>query len=176
MRIGLCVILALTLSSLVSPAHAAVPRPLEALSFLVGEWQGEGSGQPGTGGGACTFASGLQDRVIIRTSFAEYPSSTGKPAARHDDLMIIYAGDSGDIRADYYDSEGHIIRYVVTATAGREAVFLSEVAGEAPRFRLTYTLGTDGLMSGRFDVAPPGKPDSFSQYLAWTVKKVTSKS
>src|SRR5262244_1588463 len=43
----------------------------------------------------------------------------------------------GATRADYWDSEGHVIRYGVTVDAGKSIVFLSEGAG--PRYRLTYS-------------------------------------
>jgi hypothetical protein len=38
-----------------------------------------------------------------------------------------------------------------------------EAAG-APTFRLTYTKTGDDKMSVKFEIAPPGKPDSFMTY------------
>lgn len=152
-------------------AHAEAPKPLEPLAFLLGEWRAEGSGKPGERAGASTFTSALQDRVMLRTSYAEYPAAAGRPAFRHDDLMVIHVGPAGDLRADYYDSEGHVIRYAVTAIAGREAVFLADAIPSSPRFRLTYKLDPTGLLSGRFEIAPPGTPETFSEYLKWTARR-----
>jgi hypothetical protein len=152
-------------------SRGAGPAPLEALTFLLGTWGASGSGQPGTAAGTATFARSLQDRVIIRTSFAEYPATKTTPASRHDDLMIIYATDGAGIRADYYDNEGHVIRYAVTVATAGDATFMSDIVSGEPRYRLTYKLAPDGILRGTFAVAPPGKPEAFQQYLAWESRK-----
>jgi hypothetical protein len=163
--------LALGVIAAAASISAEVPKQLEPLTFLLGEWQASGSGSPGEAAGSATFAPGLQDRVIIRTSFAEYRASGSTPASRHDDLMVIYAGGEAGIRADYYDNEGHVIHYTVTVAAPGEASFVSDIASGAPRFRLSYTLGADGVMHGEFAIAPPGKPEAFGRYLAWESRK-----
>jgi hypothetical protein len=61
-------------------------------SFLLGEWTGVGSGQPGQGAGKFSFKPDLQRRVLVRTNYAEYPATKDRPAFRHDDLMIVYRG------------------------------------------------------------------------------------
>jgi hypothetical protein len=54
-----------------APAAApSLPKELEPLAFLVGTWDGGGSGTPGQGSGGTSFAASLQDRVIVRTNFA----------------------------------------------------------------------------------------------------------
>jgi len=153
-------------------SRGAGPTPLETLAFLLGAWGASGSWQPGAAAGTATFAGSLQDRVIIRTSFAEYPATKTTPASRHDDLMIIYATDGAGIRADYYDNEGHVIRYAVTVAAPGDATFLSDIVNGEPRYRLTYKLAPDGILRGTFAVAPPGKPEAFEQYLAWESRKL----
>jgi len=163
--------LAFAVIAAAASVHAEVPKQLEPLTFLLGEWEAAGEGQPGQGTGTAAFALALQDRVIIRTSYAVYPASKTAPASRHDDLMVIYAGEGGALRADYYDNEGHVINYMVTVTAPGEASFVSEIASGAPRFRLSYKLGPDGLLKGEFAVAPPGKPDAFARYLVWESRK-----
>jgi len=147
------------------------PAELEPLAFLVGEWPASGTGQPGAGTGTATFARSLQDKVIVRTSYADYPAAAGKPASRHDDLMVIHAAPGGGARADYYDSEGHVIRYAVQSPAAGQAIFLSEAAGGGPRFRLAYTLAAPGVLKGEFAIAPPGTPETFKPYLTWESHK-----
>jgi len=166
---GMVLVFAVMLVAVSSSAEA--PKQLEPLAFLLGNWEASGSGKPGEAAGAATFARGLQDRVIIRTSYAEYPASAKALASRHDDLMIIYASEGAGIRADYYDNEGHVIHYTVTIAAPGEASFVSDIAAAAPRFRLNYKLGSDGALTGEFAIAPPGKPEAFSRYLAWESRK-----
>lgn len=146
-------------------------EPLQPLAFLLGEWKASGTGQPGEAGGQAVFAPCLQGRVIVRKSFAEYPASGGKPASRHDDLIIIYEAQEGGVRAEYFDNEGHVIRYDVGSPRNGEAVFLSRAGAEGPRYRLTYLLSEDGVLKGEFAIAPPGKPDAFTSYLTWESRK-----
>jgi hypothetical protein len=146
---------------------AKEPTALEPLAFLLGEWPASGSGQPGATSGKAAFARGLQDRVIVRTSYAEYPGAPGQPASRHDDLMIIFAAPEGGVRADYYDNEGHVIRYVVATPAPGHAVFLSEPVAGQPSFRLSYALDSAGVLEGEFAIAPPETPKAFKPYVTW---------
>jgi hypothetical protein len=153
------------------PACAAPPPALAPLEFLLGDWRAEGGG-PGMGAGEFTFARDLQDRVLVRRSSAATTAPDGS-ASRHEDLMIVYAADAGEVRADYFDNEGHVVRYEVTTTAGKEAVFLSRPAADAGGFRLKYSLGPDGTLRGSFEIAVPGRPDQFAPYLAWTARRAS---
>jgi hypothetical protein len=51
------------------------PSGLDPLAFLVGEWEASGQGQPGEASGRTVFSRSLQERVLVRTSYAEYPAS-----------------------------------------------------------------------------------------------------
>lgn len=155
---------------------ASEPPELEPFAFLVGEWAASGSGQPGAGSGTFVFARDLQDQVILRRSYAEYPPADGRPASRHDDLMVLYGVPGAGARADYYDSEGHVIRYVLTSPASGQALFLSEASDDGPRFRLSYTLEANGTLKGEFAVAPPGAQETFETYLTWESRKVAKPS
>ena len=161
---------AIAIASCTVAVRAADPTTLAQVHFLLGTWEGAGGGKPGEGSGGTTFASMLQGSVILRTNFAEYPAAAGRPASRHDDLMVIYV-EGTEIKADYYDNEGHVVRYAVRSPASHEAVFLRDAAAPGPRFRLSYKLAPDGSLEGRFEIAPPGKPEAFGPYLAWTMKR-----
>lgn len=153
------------------PVLADTPAGLEPLQFLLGDWQAEGGGQPGAARGGFTFDASLQGRVIVRTNYAEYAATAAKPATRHDDLMLIYASEPGELRADYYDSEGHVIRYRGSAPTASALVLVSDIVKGAPRFRLTYKLRADGVLEGQFEIAPPGKPEGFGPYVTWTSRR-----
>lgn len=141
------------------------------LAPLLGQWVGEGKGAPGEGTGGFSFEPGLQGKVVLRRNFAEYPKTAERPAFRHDDLTVVYQVDGqGPLRADYYDNEGHVIRYTVTAE-GKTIRFLGDVTAGAPRFRLTYTITGADTVRIQFDIAPPGKPEAFNPYLDATARR-----
>jgi hypothetical protein len=149
-------------------ARAESPAALASFQFLLGQWEGVGDQADATGG--FTFAPSVQDRVIVRTNYSNTPATGGRPASRHDDLMVIYI-DSGVVKADYFDSESHVIRYVAEARSGA-VVFVSESKPNEPRYRLSYTRSSATTLKGTFEVAPPGKPDAFAPYLSWEARKV----
>jgi len=146
----------------------AAPK-LAPLQFLVGSWEGEP--RPGEPSGTSTFAPDLQGSVLVRTNHASSPATGERPASVHDDLMVIYADPSGALWADYWDNEGHVIRYAVSVPAAGSVLFVSEASAATPRFRLSYSSAPEGKVSGRFEIAPPGKPEAFSTYLAWTMSR-----
>jgi hypothetical protein len=134
------------------------------VQFLVGHWTGEGTGQSGQGTGSFSFTPDLAGKVLVRKSFAEYPAANGKPASRHDDLMIVYRDEaSRQMRAMYFDSEGHVIPYAVKPADGGGVVFVTEGAPDTMRYRLTYSgIGAERLKL-KFEIAPPGK--DFTTYI-----------
>lgn len=137
--------------------------------FLIGHWTGGGSGQPGSGSGAFSFTPDLQGKVLTRRNFAEYPASGGRPASRHDDLMVIYHGEGTEgLRAIYFDNEGHVIRYSVNASA-TGVVFVSDGKPSQERYRLTYTPTGNDTLKLQFEVAAPGK--DFVRYLEATARR-----
>lgn len=142
-----------------------------AFKFLMGDWIGEGSGAPGEAAGEFTFFSDLQNTVLIRKNFAEYPAQNGRPAFRHDDLMIVYRSGNS-IKANYFDNEGHVINYNVNFSSDSlSVIFVSDPNPASPGFRFTYTKIDPAKMKFSFDIAPPGKQGQFSKYIDGIVKK-----
>lgn len=144
----------------------------DVVRSLAGEWKGEGTGKPGEGQGGFSFTPDLQDRIITRRNWAEYPATKDRGASRHEDLMILFR-DADQVRAVYFDNEGHVIHYEVRAGAGGKAItFVSEPSTAAPRYRLTNELEAPDRMKIRFEVAPPGKPDQFATYIEAGARRV----
>ena len=141
--------------------------------FLIGDWKGEGSGDPGNGAGGFSLYPDLQNTVLVRKNHAEYPEVKDRPAFSHDDLMIIYQ-DGKSIRANYYDNETHVINYnVLFSPDSGSVIFTSDLIPSAPRFRLTYAKAENGSLKILFDVAPPGKPEEFSKYIEASAVRTT---
>jgi len=140
---------------------------------LLGKWTAEGGGQPGqASSGGFTFDFDLESKVLIRRNYSEYPATASKPASRHEDLMMIYQEPGKGTRAVYFDNEGHVIYYSASLSNDNKTItFLSDAVPTTPRFRLIYSLRKDGSLGIEFDVAPPGKPDSFSKYVEGNARR-----
>lgn len=127
------------LTAVLFAAMLAGAGPFDSLRFLQGDWVAEG--------GSFSLRPELGGKVLVRHNLS----------GSHEDLMVI----SHD-GADYWDNEGHVIRYTVTAD-GKSAVFLSKEDAPGPRYRLTYVSTGADTVSIKFEIAPPGKP--FQLYL-----------
>ncbi len=137
----------------------------EALHVLLGQWVGVG--EPGEGTGWFSFTPDVQEQVLVRKNHANYPATTDRPAFSHDDLMIVYRDSSAkELRAIYFDNEGHVIHYTVAVLEGGKTIqFLSEISPSRPGYRLTYTLMSGDTLTLTFEIAPPGMPPTFSTYI-----------
>jgi len=125
----------------------------EKWNWLVGEWIGIGTGQPGQGGGYFSFKTDLDDNILVRKSHTEFPASGNRPAAVHNDLMIIYPGIQGALpKAIYFDNEGHSINYQVSF-AENSIIMTSEKVPDVPVFRLTYTLLDPETVNTKFEMS-----------------------
>ena len=155
-------------------AAAQVPNgesadPWKSFEFLIGDWVGDGSGGPGQGAGEFSLKFDLQNHVLVRKSYAEYPAQNGRPAARHDDLMIVYLDEpSKKPRAIFFDSEGHVIRYSVTAS-NASVIFESEPGEPGPRYKLSYSPAGKSV-KGKFEIRAPGE-EQYKTYLDFSVHK-----
>lgn len=153
---------------------------------FLGTWEGAGGGSPGQGSGSFTFTAELQGAVLERHNYAQYPATRDnrgprraprapgwKPAYRHDDLMVIYPDPRRNkTRADYWDSEGHVIHYFVEfAGGGRKLMMLSDPAQPGPRYRLTYLKTGDNDLKLTFEIAPSDAPERFKTYIEAAAKR-----
>ena len=152
--------------ALLASAPALAAAPLPELQPLLGQWVAEGTGQPGASGGRFSFTADLDHAVVVRRAHSEYPATKQRPAFAHDDLMVIFR-EAGATKAIYFDNEGHVIRYRVTAEPSR-LVFLSEPA-PGPRFKLTYDWSS-GPLRIVFAISPPGSA-VFKTYVQGTAKR-----
>jgi hypothetical protein len=160
------------LGSWAAAPAAGEDDPWGAFGFLMGEWEGEGDAGAGTG--RFSLEKDLQGKVLVRKHRAEIPAAGGRPAAVHEDLMVIHHGEGGGApEADYFDSEGHVIRYKVTVSDDKRTLtFVSDPKPSAPRFRLSYAKGEQrDTLRIAFEIAPPGKPDEFKAYLKGSARK-----
>lgn len=122
-------------------------------NWLIGEWDGTGSGQPGQGDGIFTFKPEPDKKIIVRKGHSTYKGSANKSEAVHDDLMIIYPDYTGNVsKAIYFDNEGHTINYSITYVE-KSIIFLSSRTQNTPLFRLSYTLLENDLVNTKFEMS-----------------------
>ena len=139
-------------------------------NWLLGEWSGEGSGQPGDGAGSFTFKTELDQKILVRKSHSEYPATAGKPKVIHDDLMIIYPDFSGrPVTAIYFDNEGHTINYSITCS-DKSIVLTSITIPNMPVFRLTYMKLDDESVNTEFEISQDGV--KFMTYVKGKSRKI----
>jgi len=138
-------------------------------TWLIGEWKGEGSGQPGQGGGTFSFKLDLDKKIIVRKSHSEYPATENKPKVIHDDLMIVYLDFTGSTsKAIYFDNEGNTINYSIT-TSEKSIVLISDKIPNVPVFRLTYTLLDKNIINTKFEMSQDG--EKFMTYIEGKSKR-----
>ncbi len=141
----------------------------EKWNWLIGEWVGEGNGQPGQGGGFFTFKTDLDQNILVRKGHTEIAASENKPKVIHDDLMIIYPGYTGSSsKAIYFDNEGHTINYLISYSES-SIIFTSEKITDAPVFRLSYTLLDKETVNTKFEMSRDGI--TFTTYIEGKSKK-----
>ncbi len=143
----------------------------ERWEFLLGDWVGEASGEPGAATSEFSFQPALNGKILIRRNRTDIHASKDHPASTHEDMLVVYP-EGSDMRAIYFDNEGHVIHYTASFSAdGNTLTFLSPVLPSAPRMRLTYEKDKNGTLRISFDIAPPGKPEAFSTHIGGTAHR-----
>jgi hypothetical protein len=144
----------------------------EKWNYLLGEWVGEGNGQPGQGEGSFSFQTDLDGKVLVRKNHTVFPETEKSAAKVHDDLLYVYpVSREGNQEAIYFDNEGNTIKYKVSFTEG-SIVMTSEKSTTSPRFRLSYIKIDDKSIKISFEMATPDAPESFRTYLSGNAYKI----
>jgi hypothetical protein len=158
-----------TLLTLTTSSFGQQSTAWERWNWLIGEWKGEGSGQPGQGGGTFSFAFDLDKKIIERKSHSEYPATDNKLKTVHDDLLIVYLDFAGNpSKAIYFDNEGHTINYSISYS-DKTITLLSDKIPNVPIFRLTYTLLDKDAIDTKFEMSKDGQ--KFMTYIEGKSKK-----
>jgi hypothetical protein len=144
----------------------------EKWNILIGEWIGEGTGQPGQNEGRFSFQTDLDGKILVRKNHTAFPETPTSKAMIHDDLLIVYPGTAGGAQeAIYFDNEGNTIKYKVSFTEN-SIILTSDVTPNIPRFRLSYIFIDKKTVNITFDMASPQSPDEFRMYLEGKAFKV----
>lgn len=155
-----------------APQGGAGADPFRSLAFLEGTWDANVQNNAAIKqAGRYTFDRELSGHVLAR-------HATNDPGCKaptsfdcsHSDLLYVFQEMPGSaLKADYFDSEGHVIHYDVTTPTPTSVVFLS-APGPGPQFRLSYELAGK-VMTGRFQMHMPGE-DAWHTYLEWNGSRI----
>jgi hypothetical protein len=144
----------------------------EKWKYLIGEWVGEGNGQPGQGDGSFSFQTDLDGKILVRKNHTVFPATSNVATKVHDDLLIIYPGTrNGNQEAIYFDNEGNTIKYKV-AFKENSVILTSEKSANSPTFRLSYMKIDNATVNITFEMATPDSPEAFKIYLSGKASKV----
>jgi len=140
-----------------------------AVRFLIGSWEAKTTGgvAQAQSSAGYSFRLELRDHVLARHTRSGSCSAPDDFDCQHSDLLYLYPEGGGQqLKAIYFDNEGHVIHYDVSSPKAGTVVFLSDAAQAGPQYRLTYTL-LGGVMSGQFEMKMPGQAE-FMSYLEWS--------
>lgn len=156
--------LALALSAQESAPTAPKPDPWEPVRFLLGKWEGDASGEPGTGKVVRAYAFVLNNRYIEVRNQSTYPPQEKNPKGEvHVDWgMISYDRAAKKLVLRQFNVEGYVNHYVLESVSpdGRTVVFVTAAIENIPagwRGRETYTWVSDDEFTEKFELAVPGK-------------------
>jgi hypothetical protein len=171
--------LLLLLAGLAAPAQAPEPKPEPkaaqkpepktdpwlSLRFLVGEWQGQASGQPGTGSVARRYEFILKDRFLHERNTSTYPPQEKNKAGEVHEHWSLLSFDRKRqaILFRQFHQEGFVVTYALNpALSGPgKLVFESELLenlSPAMKARETYEVLSKDAFIETFEIAEPGKP------------------
>ena len=161
------VLLLLAVAGRAQSAPAA--SPFSALSFLEGNWDAKTEGSSGVSAmGTYSFRLELGDHILARHSTSA--GGCKGPATfdcEHGDLLYVYRdAGSPQLKAIYFDNEGHVIHYDVSTPTSTSVEFLSDRSQPGPQFRLRYEL-KGSVMAGKFQMRMPGQ-EEWKSYLEWS--------
>ena len=176
---------ALRLASLIAAvstlgvAHPAFSQSsetgLDRLSFMLGEWRGTSSGQPGEGTIERVCARILNDQFIECRATTTYPpqEKTRKGEVHVERAIYSYDKKEKTLRLRQFHGEGFVNSY---AEAEPLSFVTTEIENIPPgwRARETYQRVTRDSWTERFELARPGK--DFTLYSATSLQRIESSS
>src|SRR5688572_13756191 len=145
-----------------APAAAPKPDPWQPLRGLVGSWEGDAQGEPGTGTTEREYRFVLNDRFIRVDNRSTYAPQPKNPKGEvHEDVGYLSADQAaGKLVLRQFHVEGFVSHYVLDSVSedGRTIVFTSVAIENVPsgfRARETWRIvGADAFVE-TFALAEP---------------------
>jgi hypothetical protein len=130
--------------------------------YLVGTWDGDVNGEPGTGKSVREYRFVLNNRYLEVRNKSSYPVQRRNPKGEfHEDWgMISYDRSRRKLVLRQFHVEGFVNQYVAEPVRDGVLIFQSEAIENIPagfRARETYTITGPNAFIERFEIAEPGK-------------------
>ncbi len=133
-------------------------------NFLIGDWHGTGSGQPGQGQYDRSYERVLNDMFISVRNKTTYPAQEQNPGGEaHEDWGIIsYDKTRKTFVFRQFHGEGFVNQYILDSISddSHTFVFVSESIENIPvgwRAKESYQVISQDEFIETFELAPPGK-------------------
>jgi hypothetical protein len=135
---------------------------LMILTPLIGTWEGEGRGHPGTSSVRRTYSWALRGTFVEVRSASSYPPQDANPDGEEHEEIGYFSFDRSRQKVVYrvFYIEGFVTQYVLQADANT-LVFDSEALENIPTgytARETLHLIAPGRFEEVFELARPGEP------------------
>lgn len=150
----------------VDPARdqTKVPDPWQPVRGLLGAWEGDVKGEPGSGKCEREYRLTLKDKFIQVTNKSTYPPQAKNPKGEvHEDTgFMSYDKAAKKLVLRQFHVEGFVNHYVLDSVSadGRSVVFVTIAIENIPagwRGRETYEFVNDNEFVETFALAEPGK-------------------
>ena len=147
-----------------APDQAKAPDPWQPVRGLLGSWEGDAKGEPGSGKCEREYRLTLKDKFILVTSKSTYPPQEKNPKGEvHEDTgFVSYDKAARKLVLRQFHVEGFVNHYVLDGVSedGRTVVFVTVAIENIPagwRGRETYTFVSEDEFVETFALAEPGK-------------------
>jgi hypothetical protein len=149
--------------ALAAPAKKADPWQL--VRVLLGRWEGDAQGEPGTGRTEREYRLALKDRFIQVNGTSTYPPQAKNPKGEvHEDIgFISYDKAARRLVFRQFHVEGFVNHYVLESRSEDGRTFVFETVGieNVPagwKGRETYRIVSDDEFVETFALSQPGQP------------------
>jgi len=147
---------------LVTAQTSPPPDVWAPVRFLVGSWEGDVNGEPGSGKSQREYRFALNNKYLEVRNKSVYPAQPKNPKGEvHEDWdMISYDRSRKKLVLRQFHIEGFVNQYASEVGPDMTVRFISESIENIPpgyRARETYTIKGPDEFVERFEIAEPGK-------------------
>lgn len=172
-------VMTMLLASILASAQTKKDTLWLSLSYFVGDWRGEGGGEPGKGTYARSYAWALNKNFIEVINRSHYPAQEKNPKGEvHEDHgFISYDKALKTFVLRQFHIEGFVNEFRLESKSadGKNLVFVTNAIENIPagwKGRETYRIISQDEFEETFELAPPGKEWSvYSRVLLQRVKR-----